>query len=193
MSSTSVMQCVLQNAERVQTEFDVDRVTRSIPRYVQTSNYTRALKILEAHKFIIISGVPGIGKTTLADMLLFAYLELSYEPIVIKSEIAEARKQGSERESVKGAILRDFLQAAKCDEFDIHHRNPLGLQQQIPQVLVAAATVDQHANIPIDGLDYAKANFGLAIVGNAVQVLRVWLSSWTNRHECAKTGCQILT
>jgi hypothetical protein len=24
-------------------------------------------------------------------------------------------------------------------------------------------------------------------------VLRVWLSSWTNRHECAKTGCQILT
>ncbi|HEY5161690.1 MAG TPA: hypothetical protein VII81_01650, partial [Terriglobales bacterium] len=38
------------------------------------------------------------------------------------------QKKGSERESVKGAILRDFLQAAKCDEFDIQHRNPLGLQ-----------------------------------------------------------------
>ena len=93
MSSTAVLQRVLHNAEHVQTEFDVDRVRRAIPLYVQTSNYTRAMKILDEHKFIIISGVPGIGKTTLANMLLFAHLESAFQPIVIKTEVREGKKQ----------------------------------------------------------------------------------------------------
>ena len=92
MSSTAVLQRVLHNAEQVQTEFDVERVRRAVPLYVQTGNYSRAMKILEEHKVVIISGVPGVGKTTLADMLLFAHLESSYRPIVVKSEISEGRK-----------------------------------------------------------------------------------------------------
>jgi hypothetical protein len=92
MSSTVVLQRVLHNAEHVQTEFDVDRVRRALPLYVQTSNYSRAMKILDQHKIVIISGVPGVGKTTLADMLLFAHLESSYHPVVIKSEIAEGKR-----------------------------------------------------------------------------------------------------
>lgn len=93
LSSTAVLERVLHNAERVQTEFDVDRVRRAIPLYVQTSNYTRAMKILDEHRFVIISGVPGIGKTTLADMLLFAHLENGFQPVVIKSDIAAGRGQ----------------------------------------------------------------------------------------------------
>jgi hypothetical protein len=93
LSSTAVLERVFHNAEQVQTDFNVERVRRAIPLYVQTSNYTRAMKILEDHRFVIISGIPGIGKTTLADMLLFAHLESSYQPIVIKSKIAEGRKQ----------------------------------------------------------------------------------------------------
>jgi hypothetical protein len=92
LSSMAVLQRVLHNAERVQTDFDVDRVRRAIPLYVQNANYSRALKILDEQKVVIISGVPGIGKTTLADMLLYAHLESSFEPVVIKSEIAEGRR-----------------------------------------------------------------------------------------------------
>ena len=80
---------------------------------------------------------------------------------------------GSEREFVKRVpFYATFFIAANCDEFEVHHGHALGLQQQISEVLVAATPVDQHANIPIDGLDYAKAHFGLAIVGNAVHVLQ---------------------
>jgi hypothetical protein len=93
LSSTAVLQRVLHNAEQVQTDFDVDRVRREIPLYVQTSNYTRAMRILGEHRVVIISGVPGIGKTMLADMLLFAHMESSYQPHVIKSEIVEGRRQ----------------------------------------------------------------------------------------------------
>jgi hypothetical protein len=93
LSSTAVLQRVLHNAEQVQTDFDLERVRRQIPLYVQTSNYTRAMRILDEHRVVIISGVPGIGKTMLADMLLFAHMESSYQPHVIKSEIAEGRRQ----------------------------------------------------------------------------------------------------
>jgi hypothetical protein len=92
MCNTTVLQRVLHNAEQVQTEFDVERVRRAIPLYVQTNNYSRAMQILDERKVVIISGVPGVGKTTLADMLLFAHLESSYRPVVIKSEIAEGRR-----------------------------------------------------------------------------------------------------
>jgi hypothetical protein len=92
LSSTAVLQRVLHNAERVQTEFDVQRIRRRIPLYVQTTNYSRALKILNERKIVIISGVPGIGKTTLADMLLFAHLESGYQPVVIKSNIIEGKE-----------------------------------------------------------------------------------------------------
>lgn len=93
LSSTAVLDRVLRNAERVQTDFDVDRVRRSIPLYVQNRSYTKALEILEEQNFVIVSGVPGIGKTTLADMLLYAHLEASFEPVVIQFDISEARGQ----------------------------------------------------------------------------------------------------
>jgi hypothetical protein len=93
MSSTAVLERVLYNAEKVQTDFDIERIQRMIPRYVQTGSYPRAMEILAERRFVIISGVPGIGKTTLANMLLFAHLEASYQPVVIQSSIAEGKAQ----------------------------------------------------------------------------------------------------
>jgi Ni2+-binding GTPase involved in maturation of urease and hydrogenase len=40
---------------------------------------------------LVISGVPGIGKTTLAEILLYAHLEKGYEPVVIQTDIREGR------------------------------------------------------------------------------------------------------
>ncbi len=108
LSSTAVLERVLHNADKVQTEFDVDRVQRAIPLYVQTSNYRRAMEIVSEHKFVIISGVPGIGKTTLADMLLFAHLEAGYQPFVLKSDIAEGRRH-FKNEARQVFYFDDFL------------------------------------------------------------------------------------
>ncbi len=108
LSSVEVLKRVLHNAERVQTDFDVERVRRAIPRYVQNANYTAAMNILDKNRFVIISGVPGIGKTTLADMLLFAHLESSYEPVVIKSDITEGRRLFN-KEAKQVFYFDDFL------------------------------------------------------------------------------------
>lgn len=36
--------------------------------------------------------MPGIGKSTLAEMLIYAHLAKGYEPVVIQADIAEGRK-----------------------------------------------------------------------------------------------------
>lgn len=92
LTSIEVMQRVLHNAELCQTEFEVDRVSRKLPLFVQNDAFPRAQKILNESRIVVISGVPGIGKTTLADMLLYAHLEQDYEPVVIQENVAEAKR-----------------------------------------------------------------------------------------------------
>jgi hypothetical protein len=92
LTSAAVMQRVLNNAEHCQTEFEVDRIIRKLPIFVQSDAFPRAQRMLEETHVVVISGVPGIGKTTLADTLLYAHLEQGYEPVVVQGGIAEAKK-----------------------------------------------------------------------------------------------------
>jgi hypothetical protein len=92
LTSTSVLQRILHNAEIARTDFEVERVHRKLPLFVQNKAYPRARQMLEDTKVLVISGTPGIGKTTLAEMLLYSHLEEGYEPVVIQGEIAEGRR-----------------------------------------------------------------------------------------------------
>jgi hypothetical protein len=92
LTSTAVLERVLHNAELCQTDFAVDRVRRKLPLFVQNAGFPRAMQLLDDSRIVVISGVPGIGKTTLAEMLLYAHLEQGYEPVIIQAEIAEAKK-----------------------------------------------------------------------------------------------------
>lgn len=92
LTSTEVLERVLHNAELCLTDFQVDRVRRKLPLFVQGQAFPRAQKLLEEHRIVVISGVPGIGKTTLAEMLLYAHLNEGYEPVVIQAEVSEGRK-----------------------------------------------------------------------------------------------------
>lgn len=92
LTSTEVIERVLHNAELCQTDFEIDRIRRKLPLFVQSAAYPRAMQLLDDTRIVIVSGVPGIGKTTLAEMLLYAHLERGYEPVKIQGEIAEGKK-----------------------------------------------------------------------------------------------------
>jgi len=92
LTSTAVLRRVLHNAEKCQTEFEVERVRRKLPLFVQNKAFPRARKILATSRIVVISGIPGIGKTTLADMLLYAHLEQGYEPVIIQSGLEQAKR-----------------------------------------------------------------------------------------------------
>ncbi len=83
LASTSVLERVLHNAALCQTDFEVERLRRKLPVYVKNDAFPRATQILDQTRVVVVSGAPGIGKTTLAEMLLYAHLEEGYEPVVI--------------------------------------------------------------------------------------------------------------
>lgn len=92
LTSISVIDRILHNAEVCQTEFEVDRIRRKLPLFVQNQAYPQAREILSTARILVISGPPGIGKTTLAEMLLYSSLEEGFEPVVIEASIAEGKR-----------------------------------------------------------------------------------------------------
>lgn len=92
LTNTEVIARILHNAEVCQTQFEVERIRKKLPLFVQSRAYPRARQVLDEQRVVIVSGVPGIGKTTLAEMLLFAHLDDGYEPVVIQTDVAEGKR-----------------------------------------------------------------------------------------------------
>ena len=92
LTSTAVLERVLHSAERCQTDFQIDRIRRKLPLFVQNDAYPRAVEMLQQGRVVVIAGQPGIGKSTLAEMLIYAHLDEGYEPVVIQADISEGRK-----------------------------------------------------------------------------------------------------
>ncbi len=92
LASRQVLDRVLHNDVVTLSDFAVRKVHADIKRYVQSSAYPRALKRLETDRVVIISGAPGVGKTTLARMLLYRHIEQEYQAVVLRRDILEGQK-----------------------------------------------------------------------------------------------------
>lgn len=92
LASRAVLDRVLHNDILTQTEFQIEKVHATVRRNVRSDAYPKALEILDRNRVVIISGAPGVGKTTLANMLLYAHLERDWEPVVIRRDLAEGQK-----------------------------------------------------------------------------------------------------
>lgn len=101
LASRAVLDRVLNNAIVTQSEFKVQKVYDEIRRYVQSDAYPRALDTLAKDGIVILAGPPGVGKTTLANILLYEHLEKGYQAVVIQRDIEEGQKllQKGERQT----------------------------------------------------------------------------------------------
>jgi Restriction endonuclease len=68
----------------------IERIIQGLPRYVQTSRFEDAEKTLTENGVCLIAGEPGIGKTTLAQMLLLDCARQDYQALYISEDITEA-------------------------------------------------------------------------------------------------------
>lgn len=91
LTSRAVLDRVLHNAIFTQSEFDAENVYQEIRRYVPSAAYPRALHILNTDHVVIISGQPGVGKTTLAKMLLYQHLESGFEAVSVLTDLQAAK------------------------------------------------------------------------------------------------------
>jgi len=90
LNSVGVLDRVLHNDVITRTAGYREDLERSARIFVQSNSYSEARKILRERHVCIISGSPGVGKTTLANILVMRIVEEGFEPVFISSEAGEA-------------------------------------------------------------------------------------------------------
>ena len=118
VTSAGVLDSIINAGTHVVSREEVERTIVAAKIYVRNTSFDEALAILKRHRVCIISGLPGIGKTTLARMLLLYFYERNYDVVKIESDISEARAVGYHKKP-RFYYYDDFLgQAAQADKLN---------------------------------------------------------------------------
>lgn len=118
LGSTTVLQDILDKRINTWTEIELEEIRREVTTYVMNDSFNAALNILKKHKYLIVSGIPGIGKTTLSRMLVYYLLSKGYDEFIKVYYIDDAiQKLCSNKKQV--FFYDDFL-GASCLSNDEH-------------------------------------------------------------------------
>ncbi|MDP8240431.1 MAG: hypothetical protein P9X24_15175 [Candidatus Hatepunaea meridiana] len=90
LTSTAVLEELLNRRSIRLSELELRRISRDSEVYVKNDSFEKALQLLEENHSCIIMGIPGIGKTILAEMLVLYYVQKGYSLIKIEEDISEA-------------------------------------------------------------------------------------------------------
>lgn len=119
MSGASVLERILHARIFNITDATIDAVKSQLSRLVVHKGFERARSLLEAQHHCVIAGNPGIGKTTVARMLMCHYLEQGYAPLVVLGDISDAWDIVAKASASVGkyvVLYDDFLGTFKFDE-----------------------------------------------------------------------------
>lgn len=108
LGSTTVLEGILSKRIENWSAMELEEARRDISVYVMNESFERASSILKENRYLIISGIPGIGKTTLARMLAYDILAKGYEEFIKVASLDDAvEKLTSGRKQV--FFYDDFL------------------------------------------------------------------------------------
>lgn len=110
LSSSSILQIINNQNILIDCEYLIDDIKKEKHLYVQTSFYKKSIDILDKNHVIIITGDPGVGKTTLSKMLVLFYLEKNYNVRYSSdSSIKDIKKSIFKGKNKEVILIDDFL------------------------------------------------------------------------------------
>ncbi|MCH4244634.1 restriction endonuclease [Acinetobacter gerneri] len=92
ISSTTVLETIMNSDVLGRSTYKLDEINDGSLKYVVTKNHEDAMHKLEEVGSVIISGLPGIGKTTLADQICKHYLVNGFEFYYVEDSISSIEK-----------------------------------------------------------------------------------------------------
>lgn len=113
LSSAAVLDRLLKNDIAIFTEATYDEIERILKVFVVNPSLSKSAEILKATHCLIVSGPPGVGKTTLAQVLAAEYSESGWELVSISSIEDGFRAFQSEHRQV--FVFDDFLGKIRLD------------------------------------------------------------------------------
>jgi hypothetical protein len=137
LTSTAVLEKLLHNDIYVRTQGLVETLGRRAKIYVQNASFRHAWSMLQKNNVCIITGIPGVGKTMLADMLLVAFVDHGYEPILMSSDVGEGDKV-FKTDSKQIFYYDDFLGQASLADKQLNKNEDARLLAFIKRILTTA-------------------------------------------------------
>lgn len=121
LSSTDIIKKIVKNGVKGRSEFYKEKILKEISLYVPNKTHIEAVNALNSNHFILITGAPGIGKSTLANILTYQLLAEDFELVYVR-EITEAeeaflpeKKQIFYFDDFLGAITLDLYSSRNAD------------------------------------------------------------------------------
>jgi hypothetical protein len=111
VSSTAVLERIVHSRIFNVTQSTLESTKDFMSRIVMHEGFSRALDMLRQEHHVLIVGNPGIGKTTLARVLLCHYMREGFEPVCVMSNIEDAW------ELVHGSVAANRNMVVFYDDF----------------------------------------------------------------------------
>ncbi|EMD9178296.1 restriction endonuclease, partial [Cronobacter turicensis] len=89
LSSTNILMGLLNNSAIQNSNFLIEDARKESYKFIETKQLQKALEILDENKVVIITGLPGVGKTTLAKQVMLMHCNSDYEIYHIEGSISE--------------------------------------------------------------------------------------------------------
>lgn len=162
LHSASVLGHILNNAILGRSAFSLEEIIHFSSRYVVTTNHDTALKLLERLNVVIITGEPGVGKTTLADHLCLHYVTQGFAYLKIADDIREA-ELAFDTDSKQVIYFDDFLGRNYLEALKGHEGNHITqfIRRIVTNknkrfVLTSRSTILNQGKFLIDSFDHGN-------------------------------------
>jgi broad-specificity NMP kinase len=198
LSSIKILDTIFNASILGRSKERLESIREALPKYVFTSDYTSAVKKLNDRRVVIITGEPGIGKTTLADQLCYSFTANGYRLFVIENDLTEA----------EAVIREDEMQLFYYDDFlgsnylEALSRNEdshiVGFISRVSRsknklfILTSRSTILNRANVLTEKFQNAKLKeneFTVQITNisklDKAKILynHIWISNLTEEHK----------